>query len=358
MDQPTARTQPLLIAGSYAAADQPGIHLFRFNQATGALTPCGAMAGITNPSFLAAHPHGPWLYAVSETSADDGTAGSVWALRFEGDSPIPQPINHQTSHGHGPCHLLPDHSGHWLLVTNYGSGSIGVLPILAYGSLGEMTDLIPHYGSGPNPDRQEGPHTHSSIWTPNNRFVVVADLGLDQLLVYALDTVVGTLHIVSDTQTRPAAGPRHMAFHPGGQLLYVANELDSTVSVYDYDAGGATLRERQTIGTLPREQSENFPAHIQIAPSGRQVYVSNRGHNSITVFDVEADGRLTRAHIAGCGGDWPRHFALAPGGNFMLIANQRSDQVAVLPIGSETIGAAVAQAAVAQATCVLFGESL
>jgi 6-phosphogluconolactonase len=361
MDKPTARAHPLMIVGSYAAATEPGIHLFRLDHPTGALTPSGTVTGITNPSFLAVHPREPWLYAVSETStADDGIAGSVWALRFDRDSQLLTPINRQPSGGDAPCHIAIHQSGRWLLVANYGSGAIGVLPILPDGAVGEMTDLVQHYGSGPDPDRQEGPHAHSSIFTPDNRFAIVADLGLDRLVVYAFDSAAGKLNAHTDTQTRPAAGPRHMAFHRSGQLLYVANELDSTVTVYDYDAGRGALRERQTIETLPGEQSDNLAAHIQLAPSAKWLYVSNRGHNSITVFDVEADGRLTRAAVAGCGGDWPRHFALAPGGERMLVANQRSDEITVLPIsgGPETIGAAMGRATVARATCVLFGENL
>jgi 6-phosphogluconolactonase len=359
MDESTARTQPLLIVGSYAAADQPGIHLFRFDQATGALMPRGAVAGITNPSFLATHPQQPWLYAVGETSAgDDGTTGSVWALRFEHDSPIPKIINHQPSGGNGPCHVVIHPSGRWLLVANYGSGAVGVLPILEDGSLGEMTDRVQHHGSGSDPERQEGPHAHSSAWMPDSRFAVVADLGLDRLLIYAFDPAAGKLTPHSHADTQPAAGPRHMAFHPGGHMLYVANELDSTVSLYDYDARAGTLRERQTIDTLQGERPQNFVAHIQVAPSGRQVYVSNRGHNSIAVFEIEADGRLRHAGSAGSGGDWPRHFALAPGGDFVLVANQRSDAIAVLPVSGETVGAPVRHTPVARATCVLFGEHL
>jgi 6-phosphogluconolactonase len=355
MGDTTASAQVLVVVGGYADAAQPGIHVFQCDTATGSLVACATLDGIANPSFLVVHPNQRWLYAVSETSAhSDGTPGSVWALRYEPDPPILKPINHQPSGGDSPCHAQLDASGHWLLVSNYGTGTIAVLPILADGSLGEITDVVQHQGSSVHPQRQAGPHTHSSTVTPDNRFVIVADLGLDQLLVYAFDSSAGKLNAHARAETQPGAGPRHMVFHPGGQFMYVANELASSVSLYDYDATRGTLRQRQTIATLPAGPLENLPAHIAISPSGQRVYVSNRGHDSISVFDVEADGRLARATIASCGGTWPRHFALAPGDNFMLVANQRSDEVGVLRLspGAEAIGTPVARVRVAQAACV------
>jgi 6-phosphogluconolactonase len=352
MDDTTAHAQALIVVGSYADATQPGIHLFRFDYAAGTLTPHGAIAGIANPSFVAAHPHRPWLYAVSETSKDhDGTPGSVWALRLARDPVTLQPANHQPSGGDSPCHIQLDASGRWLFVCNYGSGTIAVLPIQPDSTLGEMTDLVQHHGSGAHPQRQAAPHTHSSACTPDQRFVVVADLGIDHLLVYAFDSAAGKLSAHTHVRTRAAAGPRHIAFHPSGRFMYVTNELDNTVSVYDYHAGDGALHERQTIETVQPGPLDNAAAHIHVAPSGRHVYVSNRGHDSITIFDVEADGRLTRRTTAPCGGQWPRHFAVVPG--FMLVANERSDEVSVLPLaGLEALAAPRASTRVAQAACV------
>jgi 6-phosphogluconolactonase len=334
--------------------------MFRFNDATGTLTACGSYAGIASPSFLATHPNRRWLYAVSETDQHrDGAPGSVWALRIEREPPILQPLNHRPSGGDWPCHVQLDLSEKWLLVSNYASGTVAVLPILPDGSLGETTDLVQHQGRSTHPQRQEGPHAHSATFVPDNRFAIVADLGMDQLLVYAFDSSAGKLVAHTRTDTRPGAGPRHIAFHPSGQHIYGANELDNTVSVYAYEAAHGVLRERQTIDTLPPGAPENTVADIHVSPSGQRVYVSNRGHDSIAVYDVAADGRLARIAIVSCGGNWPRHFALAPGGRFMLVANQYSDEVSVLPLlaGSEAIGAPVASAAVAQASCVQFVEA-
>lgn len=334
--------------------------MFRFDGATGALVAGGSYAGIANPSFLVAHPNRRWLYAVSETDQQrDGAPGSVWALRFGREPPVIQPINQRPSGGDWPCHLELDLSGRWLLVSNYSSGTIAVLPILPDGALGELADPVQHHGRSVHPQRQEGPHTHSAAFAPDNRFVIVADLGLDRLLVYAFDPATGKLAAHASMHTRPGAGPRHIAFHPSGRRVYVANELDNTVSAYDYDAAQGLLRERQTLDTLPAGAPENTVAHIRVSPSGQRVYVSNRGHNSVAVFDVEADGRLARIAVCSCGGDWPRHFALAPGDRFMLVANQYSGDVSVLPLlaGPHAIGAPVARAAVTQASCVQFVEA-
>jgi len=360
MDYTTSSAQLLLVVGSYSESEQPGIHAFRFDDATGTLMACGSFAGIANPTFLVVHPSRRWLYAVSEMSQQqDGASGSVWAFRFERQPWTIQPMNHRPSGGDLPCHLQLDSSGKWLLVSNYGAGNVAVLPVLADGSLGEMTDLVQHHGSGADPHRQESPHAHSATLTPDDQFVIVADLGMDQLLVYKFDRSAGKLGAHSHIHTRPGAGPRHVAFHPSGQRVYLANEMDSTVSVYDYDASSGALHERQTIGTLPPGVPENMVADIHVSPSGNRVYVSNRGHNSITVFDVGADGRLARIAVSACGGNWPRNFALAPGGRFMLVANQYSGEVSVLPVltGSDAIGAPIAHVAVAQASCVQFVQA-
>jgi 6-phosphogluconolactonase len=353
----TDSTDRLVLVGSYAAADQPGIHAFRFDDATGALAPRGSYAGIANPSFLAVHPSGRWLYAASEMSQSwNGAPGALWALRLERDPWELQPINQRPSGGDAPCHLQLDTSGKWLLASNYSSGTVAVLPILADGALGEIADLIQHHGSGPHPERQEGPHAHSATLAPDDRFAIVADLGMDELLVYSFDSATGKLGAHAHVDTRPGAGPRHVAFHPNGEYVYVANELDNTVSAYHYDAATGALRERQTVETLPDGAPENTVADIHVAASGRRVYASNRGHNSIAAFDIQPDGRLDRVAIAACGGDWPRNFALAPGGRHMLVANQYSGEVAVLPLSDDAsaIGMPVARAAAAQASCVLF----
>lgn len=325
--------QYLIYVGGYAAAHEPGIRAFHCN-ATGELTVAWSFAGITNPSFLAVHPNGKWLYAVSEMSQqENGRAGEVWALSLPAPASAPQALNHQESGGDLPCHLLIDATGRWLLVSNYGSGSVAVLPIQENGALGAMTQHIQHHGSGPRRDRQAGPHAHSTILTPDNRFAIVADLGIDQLVIYAFDAAGGKLNPHGHVATRPGAGPRHMAFHPNGRYFYVIHELDSSVVVYDYHAEGCELTERQRVETrVPgATAAENLAAELAFAPGGEQFYVSNRGDNNLVVFAVAADGQLERLSSQTCGGSWPRNFAVAPDGQFLLVANQYSNDVTTLP---------------------------
>lgn len=336
----------LFAVGSYAAADEPGIHLFQFE--AGQLTPWIQAAGVINPSFLLWHPRYPWLYAVSETSP-----GAVWAFRLA-DAAL-HPLNQQLTDGDSPCHLLMDRAGRWLIVSHYSSGSVTVLPVLADGSLGTPADRVQHQGHSVHP-RQEQAHAHSAVFSPDEQFVFVADLGMDKVVGYCFDAAAGKLRPHSQVDTRPGAGPRYGIFAPGGRSLYMVNELDSTVTLYGYDAAAGQLEARQTIATVPLDAPETIAAHIHFSFSGRRLYVSNRGHNSLATFAVAADGQLTRQATTSCGGKWPRHFTLSPCGRYLLVANQLSYTVAVLPFvnGRETIGPVVGQAAVPQATCGQF----
>lgn len=346
----------LLFVGSYATAEMPGIHSFIFDDISGNLNARWSFPGIVNPSFLAIHPNGHWLYAVSETGQQyDGTSGKVWALSLSDQDGYPQTLNYQASGGEWPCHLTIDATGRWLLVSNYGTGSVGVLPILPHGALGALTDLVQHHGRGPNTDRQEGPHAHSTIFTPDHRFVIAADLGIDQLLIYAFDPSSGRLHPHSQVSTRPGAGPRHMVFHPKGQQLYVAHELDNTIAVYDYDAERGKLKMRQLLETLPPGAPENYVADIHYAQTNNQMYISNRGHDSIAVFSG-AYASVKRIAVTPCGGRWPRNFAISPNEQFLIVANQYSDEVTVLPVQEEgqMIGKATSRATIPAPSCVQF----
>lgn len=356
----TTNEQDLLFVGSYAGADEPGIHAFRFDNATGTLTGAASFGGIASPSFLVVHPNRKWLYAVSEASnAQHNGSGAVWALRFDQSSGTIEPINQQSSGGSAPCHLAIDATGKYLIASNYTSGSVSMYRIEDDGALSAVTHFIQHQGSSVNPSRQEGPHAHSATPTPDNRFVIVADLGLDQLIVYALDTAAGTLHPHAITHTQPGAGPRHVAFHPNGQRVYVGNELGNTVNVYAYDTAQGQLSELQSLDTVPAGAPESYVADIHVSPAGDRVYVSNRGHDSIAVYAIDQDGRLTSLGMPSCGGNWPRNFAIAPGGNFLLVANQYSDNVAVLPvvIGGAELGEAIVNVNVSKPSCIQFVSS-
>ena len=353
-------SQQVLYIGGYAPTEQPGIHACTFDDATGALVLHDSFAGIVNPSYVLVHPNGSWLYAVSETSQQkEGMPGAVWALRCTREPWRIEPINHQVSGGDLPCHLEMNATGQWLLVSNYASGSVSVLPILAEGALGEMTDLVQHQGSGSNPERQEGPHAHSATFTPDQRFVIVADLGIDTLLVYAFDTVSGRLRLHTQISARSGSGPRFKTFHPNSQHVYVNHELDNTVVVYDYEAASGKLRERQVVETLPQGATQSTIAGMQISPAGDRLYVSNRGHDSISVFKIQSDGSLVQLAIRPCGGRFPRHIAIAPSGRFLLVANQQSDEVVVLPAldGMEALGEPISRISALGASCIHFVEA-
>ena len=345
--------------GSYAEATQAGVYAFTLDDTSGQLTPGWTFSGIVHPSFVALHPNKRWLFAVSETSATtEGHSGEVWALDLpaQGIEDQPRQINHQSSNGDWPCHLSLDGSGRWLLASNYQGGNVSVFPILENGSLGKMADNVQHHGHGPNPKRQEGPHAHSTIFTPDQRFVIVADLGLDQLVIYAFDASNGRLNEHARVRCQPGSGPRHMVFHPNDRQFYVSHELNNTVVVYDYDAATSTFAERQTLETVPPDTGENLAADIHITPTGDRLYISNRGNDSIAVFAVTADGLLEQPKLVPCGGHWPRQFALAPDGHFLLVANQYGNTVTVLPLSenAEEPGKPLTHVALPGASCIEF----
>ena len=257
------------------------------------------------------------------------------------------PLGDLPSGGDDPCHLALDDTGRCLIVCNYSSGSVTVIRLHNDGALGEQTAHVEHEGaSGVVPDRQEAPHAHSATVSPDNGLVIVADLGADRLVLYRLDPERGTLSPHGAVSTAPGAGPRHMVWD--GPRLYVANELDSTVTAYVYEAG--SLREEQHVSTLP----DGFTGSNQVSEivrSGTRLYVANRGHDSIAVLSTGVFGG-ERAHVP-CGGTWPRHIAVAPSGRYLLSANQETGTVTVLPLGDE-IGPPVFEAKVPGAACVRF----
>lgn len=353
----TSQTKHPLFIGSYAAANSPGIYSCLFDSNTGKLTIENRFEGIANPSFLTVHPNGRFLYSVSETGmASDGQYGNVWAFRIMPESLRLEPINSQSTQGDWPCHAAVDASGKWLVASNYGSGNAALFPLLPDGSLGPLQTLVQHTGSGPNTARQEGPHAHSAAFTPDNRFVIVADLGIDQLVVYTFDEQMGAMAKHASVQANPGAGPRHLVFAENGRFLYAANELDNSVTVYSYDVASGSLAPLQTISTLPAPNPDSAVADIHLSPSGQHLYVSNRGHNSVAVFAIGADGQLSPLGLPSCGGNWPRNFAVGPNGRYLLMANRRTDNVALLPITDDgaTIQPAQHHFSIAQPSCVQF----
>jgi len=313
-----------------------GIYRSTLDLETGKLSEPVLVAETKNPSFIDIHPNGKFLYAVSEA----GGAGSVSAYAIDTDAGYLKFLNQQPSGGAGPCHVSIDHAGRNLLVANYGSGSASVIPIKVDGRLGKPTGFVQHQGSSVNPKRQKGPHAHSINVSPDNRFAFVADLGIDKIMIYKLDIEKGTIVANSPAfaKVKPGAGPRHFAFHPNGKYAYVINELDCTVTAFAYEAASGALTEIQSVTTLPKGfDGSNTCAEVRVHPSGKFLYGSNRGHDSIAVYRVDlAKGTLTFVEHETADIKTPRNFNIDPTGKFCLVANQGQDSIVVFRIDPET----------------------
>jgi 6-phosphogluconolactonase len=336
-----------LYIGTYTSSDSKlgrrsqGIYRFSMDMRTGALALAGITSGIANPTWLTLHPTGRTLYAGSEVREHGQRSGGA-AIAYARDPASGEltRLNDQLTLGAGPCHLSLDSTGRMLMVANYASGSLTVFPVREDGSLDPASQVIQHAGAGPVADRQEAAHAHCIVPNPTGGYALAADLGIDQVMVYRIDLDAKRLEPADppSAELAPGAGPRHIAFHPNGRWLYVTGELDSTLTVFAWNAERGALQPVQAISTLPEGwQGINYPAEVAVAPSGRIVYMSNRGHDSIAIFAVdEATGKLTPAGHEPTQGSFPRHFALDPSGAFMLVANQDSDNVVVFRVDQVT----------------------
>lgn len=327
--------------GTYTRGESRGIYVSRFDGIRGRLTPAQPAAELPNPSFLATSRDGRRLYAVSEISDGRQAGGRVAAYAVDVGTGTLRSLGQRSSGGDGPCHLSLDGRGRGLFVANYASGSVAVLPVDAEGKLGEPAAVIQHRGSSVHPERQRGPHAHQAMPSPQGSHVLVCDLGLDQVLVYRWRTWRRLLgqEPVSTLALPPGSGPRHLAFHPDGRHVYVLNELNSTLTVCRWDGRSGRLEPVQTLPTLPEatEVVGNTTAEVVVHPSGRWVYASNRGHDSIAMFQVDPrTGLLSGMGHESTRGRTPRHFALDPGGRWCLVENQNSDGVAVFRVDTST----------------------
>lgn len=331
-----------LYIGTYTGPKSKGVYTSTLDLATGKLSTAELAVELKNPSFLAVHPQDPTLlYAVSEVDDAQGKpSGGVAALKRDPATNRLTVLNAELSGGAGPCHLNVDATGRHVLVANYGGGSVAALPIVAGGKLGPATSVIAHQGNSVNPQRQKEPHAHSINLDPANRFAFAADLGLDQVLVYAFDPQAGTLarHEPPFAKVTPGAGPRHFAFRPDGKFAYVINELGNTITVFEYAADKGVLKVVQDISTLPAGHTEpSYTAEVVVHPSGKFVYGSNRGHDSIAMFTVDpATGLLTAQGQEPTRGKAPRNFVVDPTGRWLLAENQGSDTIYVFSIDQAT----------------------
>jgi 6-phosphogluconolactonase len=322
------------IAG--AAQKGAGIHGYRFDSKSGKLQPMGVLGEADRPSFLAIHPNRRYLYSVSGTNG-----GTVSAFSIDASSGKLTPLNSVSSKGAGPCYVRVDRSGKNAMVANYSGGSVAVIPIEADGKLREASSFVQHSGTVADPKRQGGPHAHSINPSPDNRYVVAADLGLDKLLVYRFNPVAGTITANDPpyAEVAPRSGPRHFTFHPNGRYAYVINEISCTVTAFNYDAKNGVLKEIQTTSTLPKSvavTSDLSTAEVLAHPSGKFLYGSNRGHNTIAVFSISPQGTLTLLENVDTQGLIPRNFGIDPTGSFLLALNQSSNNVVVFRIDKKT----------------------
>ncbi|MBY0504118.1 MAG: lactonase family protein [Bryobacteraceae bacterium] len=332
---PAFAVDSLVLVGTYSKGKSEGIYALRFSSSTGKLTPLGLAAKADNPSYLVIHPNRRWVFSVNEVEQYRGeNSGSITAYTLDENTGKLTALNTVSSHGAAPCHLSLDRTGKFLLVANYTGGTVGIYPIRDDGQLGEANKTIQHTGKGVTP-RQDKPHAHSINVSANNRYAVAADLGIDELITYRLRA--GSLEPKSRVKLKDGSGPRHFAFHPSGKYAYSINELASTVSAFTWKAGSGQLREFQSLSTLPSGYTgNNSTAEVVVHPNGKFLYGSNRGHHSIAMFTIDAQGKLTAQGQVPSGGEWPRNFNIDPSGEYLIAANERSDRLAVFRIDAAT----------------------
>ncbi len=327
--------------GTYTHGDSEGIYVYRLDSETGALEYSSKITGVVNPSFLDIHPSGRYLFSVNEIGEFEGKAsGAVTAFYIHQSTGEISFLNQQATGGGAPCHVSVDATGQYLLVANYGGGSVAAFPISKDGRLDEASSFVQHQGSSVNPKRQSEPHAHAIMIDGSNGYAFAPDLGLDKILIYRLDLENGKLTPNTQPWARvhPGAGPRHLDFHPNGKYAYVINELDSTFTAFRYDEGSGALTEIQTISTLPDDfEGNSHCADIHVHPSGKFLYGSNRGHDSLAICAIDEEtGALNRIGWESTQGQTPRNFCLNPDGTFLLAANQQTSNIVTFVVNTDS----------------------
>ncbi len=344
--------------GTYTDTAAKGIYALKWDGASRKFVSLGLQADVANPSFVAVSPSHKFLYAITERAARKDSTGSLSSYSIDPATGALKLINHVPAHGNTTAHLVVDATGKWLLVANYGSGSVAAFALKPDGSIGEETDFKQHTGSSVNAHRQMGPHPHEVVLSADNRFLYVPDLGLDKVFVYALDSATGKLTLSSTTDTRPGFGPRHMLLGKDGRFAYVLGEMGSAVAVMSADKASGKLTLLDAIDTVPpRLTEENNSAELALSSDGRFLYATNRGHDSVTVFAVNGrNGRLTHVQNIATRGKIPRGMALDQDGTHLLTGNQDSDTITVFDRDGKTgkLTFASQMRDVPTAVCILF----
>ncbi len=325
----SAAQEYYMLVGTYDSPRSEGIYVYRFSSDRGTAVPVSQIR-TSNPSFLAVSPDEKFVYAVSETAPQGGKGGEVDAFTFNKNSGTLVFINRVFSGGDHPCHVETDRTGKWVFASNYTSGTLSVLPVRPDGSLGTAITLQ-HTGSGAHPQRQKGPHVHGAIVSPDNRQLLVTDLGIDKVMLYSFDAITGKLSPAKQPYviSVPGSGPRLLTFHPNNKTAYVIEEISGTVVGYKY--AGGRLKQIQRISTLP--VGDTLPpgsADIHVSPDGKFLYASNRGSvNSIAIYRIGKKGLLKQVGHQPVLGKTPRNFSLDPTGRYLLCANQNSDEIVI-----------------------------
>lgn len=317
-----------LLVGTYDSPKSEGIYVYRFNSTDGSATPVSQMK-TSNPSYLAIAPGNQYIYAVHE-NAKDGNGGEVAAFSFDKKTGTLQFINQQVTGGDHPCYVETDKTGKWVFAGNYTSGSLSVLPVQPNGAIGAFTTHIVHNGNGPT-DRQKSPHVHCTLISPDNKTLLVPDLGIDKVMLYKFDAATGKLSPGKQpfAATQPGSGPRHFTFHPNHRFGYLIQELNGTVNAYKYKKG--KLKEIQRISSMPAGDTQ-FPgsADIHVTSDGKFLYASNRSNsNTIAIYSINKKGKLTLAGHQSTLGNGPRNFNFDPTEKFLLVGNQNSDEIVI-----------------------------
>lgn len=325
-----------LVVGTYTGGKSKGIYVYRFNSANGTAAAVDSIV-VENPSFLAISPNEKFVYAVEELADQKGNGGWITAFSFDKKTGRLTRLNQQLSGGDHPCYVAVDKTGKWVAVGNYTSGSLAILPIKKDGSLDSAHQVIRHEGHSVDNERQKGPHVHSTMFSPDNKFLLVPDLGIDKVMVYAFNSKTGELTPATPVEVEPGNGPRHLAFDPAGKYVYLAEEMSGTVAAFKYDKGA--LEYFQGISALPPEYSGPAGgADIHVSPDGKFLYSSTRGNaNNLAIFSIQPKtGMLTKTGDQSTLGKNPRNFNFDPTGNFILVGNQSSDEIVIFKRNKQT----------------------
>lgn len=342
MSEPLFPAEPIVFVSAFTTGDEGAIHAYRFDSEKGQLKLLHRTTDVENPFFIAVSPNRQFLYSIDAKQFGSKDNEFVAAYKINGRDGKLTRLNRQTSRGTASCFLDVDATGKSVVVANYSSGSVASLPVQANGSLGEAATFVQHVGSSVNPDRQKEPHAHCIVISPDNRFVLAADLGTDKILNYELKPETSEMKPNAAqpyAELPPGSGPRHLVFHTNGNRVYVINELKNTVTFFDYATQTGSLTQRQTISTVP----ENFAgishtADLKITPDGRFLYGTNRGHDSIAIFRIGDDGHLSLVRIEPSLGKGPQNLLITPDGRWLLCANMPGNNVAVFAIDASTGG--------------------